>query len=216
MRLLPAESDAIDRRIATVEARTGVQVLTAVVPRSDSYVELPWKAFALGASLAALAVVVFDVEPGQWVTSGTALPHALTILGLGAACALLAIVVPGFARWFLRASHRHAAVREHAQSLFLRHELFRTRRRTAVLILVSRFERLVEILPDTGLQGRIDETAWHRVIDAMAPYLREERPFHALEAGIAAVESLLVSKGFHAGADATNELPNRPIEESNA
>jgi uncharacterized membrane protein len=54
------------------------------------------------------------------------------------------------------------------------------------------------------------------VIDTMAPHLREARPFHALEAGIAAVESLLVSKGLHADADATNELPNRPIEESGA
>ena len=41
MRLQPAESDAIDRRIADVEARTGVQVVVAVVPRSDDYLELP-------------------------------------------------------------------------------------------------------------------------------------------------------------------------------
>jgi hypothetical protein len=47
----------------------------------------------------------------------------------------------------------------------------------------------------------------------MAPHLREARPVHALEAGIADVERLLVSKGFHADAGATNELPNRPIEE---
>lgn len=216
MRLLPAESGAIDQRIATVEARTGVQVLTAVVPRSDSYVELPWKAFALGASLAALAVAVFDVQLEPWVTAGTALVHALAILGSGAACALLAVFVPSFARWFLRESHRHAAVKEHAQSLFLKHELFRTRRRTAVLILVSRFERVVEILPDTGFHGRIGEAEWRQVIDAMAPHLREARPFHALEAGIAGVESLLVSRGFHAEGHATNELPNRPIEERGA
>ena len=216
MRLLPAESEAIERRIAALEARTGVQVLTAVVPRSDSYLELPWKAFALGTSLAALAVVVFDGQLEPWAASGTALVHALAILGSGAACALLAVFMPWFARWFLRDAHRHAAVKEHAQSLFLRHELFRTRRRTAVLVLVSRFERLVEILPDTGLHGRFGETEWRQVIDAMAPHLREARPFHALEAGIIAVESLLVSRGFHAGAHATNELPNRPIEETDA
>jgi putative membrane protein len=216
MHLLPAESDAIDRRIATVEARTGVQVFAAVVPRSDSYVELPWKAFALGAALAALAVVLFDAQLEPWVTSGTALVHAVAILGFGAACALLAIFVPAFARSFLRESHRHTAVKEHAQSLFLKHEMFRTRRRTAVLILVSRFERLVEILPDTGLHGRIGEMEWRQIIDAMAPHLREARSFHALEAGITAVENLLVSRGFHPEAHATNELPNHPIEESNA
>lgn len=51
MRLSPAESEAIDRLIEAVETRTGVQVLVAVVPRSDSYAELPWKAFALGAAV---------------------------------------------------------------------------------------------------------------------------------------------------------------------
>ena len=216
MRLQPAECDAIGRRIATVEARTGVQVVVACVPRSDTYIELPWKAFALGASLAAFGVVVADMWPDPWVTWGTALLHAVAILSSAATCALLAIFVPPFARLFLRGTRWHGAVKEHAESLFLRRELFNTRRRTAVLILVSRFERRVEILPDTGLHGRVGEAEWRQVIDAMAPHLRDARPFHALEAGIAAVESLLVSKDFHIEAGATNELPNRPIEESGA
>ena len=216
MRLQPAESDAIGRRIAAVEARTGVQVIAAVVPRSDNYVELPWKAFALGAPLAAFGVVVADTWLELWVTATTTLLHAVLILGSAAACALLAIFVPSFARLFLRETRRHAAVREYAESLFLRHELFKTHGRTAVLILISRFERRIEILPDTGLHGRVGETEWRQVIDTMAPHLRDARPFHALEAGIAAVESLLVSKGLHANAGATNELPNRPIQESGA
>jgi putative membrane protein len=213
MRLQPAESDTINRRIATVEARTGVQVVTAVVPRSDSYVELPWKAFALGASLAAFGIMVADMWLDPWTTSATALLHATGILGSAAACALLAICVPPFARLFLRETRRHATVKEYAESLFLRHELFRTRRRTAVLILISRFERRVEILPDTGLHGRVGEAEWRQVIDAMAPHLRDARAYHALETGIAAVERLLVSKGFNVAGDVTSDLPNRPIEE---
>ena len=84
MRLQAAESDALDIRIAAVEARTGVQVLAAVVPRSDSYLELPWKAFALGAALAALGVALAD----RWTA---ALAPALAILGAAAASALLAV-----------------------------------------------------------------------------------------------------------------------------
>jgi putative membrane protein len=213
MRLQPAESDAITLRIAAVEARTGVQVVTAVVPRSDSYIELPWKAFALGVSLAAFVVVVADMWLEPWVTSATVLFHAVAILGSAAACALLAIFVPPFARVFLRETRRHATVKEYAESLFLRHELFRTRRRTTVLILISRFERRVEILPDAGLHGRVVEAEWRQVIDAMAPHLRHARAYHALETGVAAVERLLVSKGFNADGDATNDLPDRPIEE---
>jgi putative membrane protein len=209
MRLQPAESDAIARRIASVEARTGVQVLAAVVPRSDSYVELPWKAFALGASLGALGVVAADV-------SAPAVLHAVAMLGSGAIGALLAIFVPPFARLFLREARSHAEVKQYAESLFLRRELFATRGRTAVLILVSEFERRVEIFSDTGLHGRIGEAEWRHVIDTMVPHLRETGPFHALDAGIVAVERLLGAKGVHATASTANELPNRPIEESGA
>jgi len=209
MRLLPAESDAIDRLIETVEARTGVQVLVAVVPRSDSYAELPWKAFALGASLAGAAVVLANV----WLT---ALLDTLIILGTAAVCALLAVFIPPFARLFLRDVRSHAEVKQYAESLFFRRELFRTRERTAVLVLVSRFERRIEILPDTGLAGRVRDTDWHQVIEAMTPHLRDARAFHALQDGIGAVERVLRANGVRAAAATMNELPNRPIEEPGA
>jgi putative membrane protein len=209
MRLPPAESEAIDRLIETVEARTGVQVLVAVVPRTDSYAELPWKAFALGASLAGAAVVLADL----WLT---ALLDTLIILGTAAVCALLAVFVPPFARLFLRDVRSHAEVKQYAESLFFRRELFRTRDRTAVLVLVSQFERRIEILPDTGLAGRVRATDWRQVIEAMTPHLRDARPFHALQDGIGAVERVLLANGVRATAPTTNELPNRPIEEPGA
>jgi putative membrane protein len=209
MRLPAAESEAIDRLIETVETRTGVQVLVAVVPRSDSYAELPWKAFALGASLAGAAVVLASV----WLT---ALLDALIILGTAAVCALLVVFVPRFARLFLREVRSHAEVKQYAESLFFRRELFRTRDRTAVLVLVSQFERRIEIVPDTGLAGRVRDTDWHQVIEAMTPHLRDARPFHALQAGIGAVERVLLANGVRATAPTANELPNRPIEEPGA
>jgi len=55
------ERQKLDRRIADVEKRTGAQIVLAVVERSDVHAELPWKAFALGAALAGLAVIVLDL-----------------------------------------------------------------------------------------------------------------------------------------------------------
>jgi putative membrane protein len=213
MFLTRAEADAIDAQVARVESRTGVQIVTAVVGKSDTYVELPWKAFALGASLAAFGVVVADAWRPDWVTSRTALLHAVTILGAAAASALLAVFVPAFGRLFLRATRRELEVRHHAQSLFLTRELFRTRQRTGVLVLVSLFERRIEILPDTGLHDRVSEADWRAVIAPMTPLLRQARPFHALEEGLAALEALLAAKGFRAAEGGANELPDRPIEE---
>ncbi len=212
MFLSDAEADAIDAQIGRLESRTGVQVVTAAIGKSDTYVELPWKAFALGAALAGFAVVLADMRWPQWVTSHTALIHATTILGAAAASALLAVFVPPFARLFLRATRRDLEVRQHAQALFLTRELFKTRGRTGVLILVSLFERRVEILPDTGLHARVSKEDWGSVIARMTPRLREARPFHALQEGLAALEDLLASKGFQPGAG-PDELPDRPIEE---
>jgi putative membrane protein len=212
MFLNDAEAEAIDAQIGRLESRTGAQVVTAVVGKSDTYIELPWKAFALGAALAGFAVVLADMWWPQWVTSHSALIQATTILGAAAASALLAIFVPPFARLFLRAARRDLEVRQHARSLFLTRELFKTRGRTGVLILVSLFERRVEILPDTGLHARVSEADWESVVARMTPRLREARPFHALQEGLAALEDLLVSRGFQPGAG-PNELSDRPIEE---
>jgi putative membrane protein len=218
MFLTAAEADAIDAQVARVESRTGVQIVTAVVGKSDNYVELPWKAFALGASLAAFGVVAADTWRPEWVTANTALLHVVAILGVAVACALLAVFVPAFGRLFLRATRRDIEVRHYAQSLFLTRELFRTRQRTGVLVLISLFERRIEILPDTGLHDRVSEADWRGVVSRMTPLLREVRPFHALQEGLAALEALLVAKGLRtptAGVPG-NELSDRPIEEPGA
>ncbi len=213
MFLSSAEAAAIDRQVEAIEARTGVQIATAIVGKSDTYVELPWKAFAVGASLTAFGVVAADVWQPQWVTAATPLLEAITILGVGATGALAAIFVPPFGRLFLRTHRADSEVRHHAESLFLRRELFRTRNRTAVLLLVSVFERRIEILADTGLRQRVSEADWHVVIDRMAPQMRRTSPAQALQNGLEAVEELLLRKGSAAAGAITNELPDRTIEE---
>lgn len=207
-----SEADDIDAQVAALEARSGVQVATAIVGKTDSYSELPWKAFALGASLAGLAVVAADVWRPQWVTAGTAIAHVTTILASGGTCALAAIFIPAFARIFLRPSRRDVEVRQYAESLFLKHGLFATRDRTAVLILITIFERRIEILHDVGLADLVSENDWNAVIARMTPHMREWRPHQALQQGLLAVGDLLASKGF-AGAGGRNELPDSPIEE---
>jgi putative membrane protein len=206
----------LDALVRRVEGRTGVQVATAVVGKSDSYAELPWMAFALGVSVSALAAGVGDLLWPQWVMAGAAAVQGALTLSAGGALALLAVFVPPFARLFLRATRGEVEVRQYGESLFLRHGLFDTERRTAVLVLISRFERRVEILPDTGVQARVPVGAWHGVVERMAPCLKRGSPADALSEGLEAIESLLVAHGFSGVAGAPNELPDAPIEEEGA
>jgi putative membrane protein len=209
------ESAALEHAIADLEAKSGVQLVTAVIGKADSYVELPWKAFALGTALASLVLVVADTLSPRWSGAENALIFAVAILGAGAASGLLAVVAPPYARLFLRASRRDLEVRHYAQAFFLRRELFATRGRTGILLLVSLFERKVEILADVGLHARFDAADWRTAIDAMTPLLRERRCFGALQQGVARIEALLLAKGTTA-ARGGNELPDRPVQETGA
>ena len=209
------ESAALEQAIAGLEAQTGVQLVTAVIGKADSYVELPWKAFALGTAFAALALVVADALSPRWTGADSALIFAVAILGAGAVSALLAVAAPAYARLFLRATRRDLEVRHYAQAFFLRRELFATRGRNGILLLVALFERKVEILPDVGLHARFDRTDGRTVIDAMTPLLRERRCFGALQQGVVRLEALLLAKGMSA-ASGGNELADRPIQETGA
>jgi putative membrane protein len=216
MLLSKAESAAIEARSAQVEARVGAQVVAAIVGKAGAHAELQWKAFAIGAVLSAMAMVVADALRPQWLTGSAALVSAVTILGAGGASALLAVVSPAYARLFLRSIRRDAEVRRCAEALFLHHELFKTRQRNGVLIMVSCFERKVEILADVGFHQRVAEPEWRSVIDRITPLLRARRFADALLEALAGTEALLAAKGFAATPGSANELPDRPIDESGA
>jgi putative membrane protein len=214
--LTRTEADAIEARTAALEAHAGVQIVTAVVGKADHYVELPWKAFALGAVFAALAVVIADWLRPDWVGAHVALLHVLAILSAGLVSALLAIYMPAYARLFLTNQRRDSEVRHCAQSMFLRRELFNTRGRNGILVLVCLFEHKVEILADTGLHGRVGEPQWRSVIARMAPALAAGRIAEALLQGLARLDEILREKGPKPEPGTMNELGDGPIEERGA
>jgi putative membrane protein len=216
MFLTRAEADAIEARTAALEAHAGVQVVTAVVGKADHYAELPWKAFALGAALAALAVVIADWLRPDWASSQAALRHVLAILGSGAVSALLTIIAPSYARMFLTTQRRDSEVRHYAQSVFLRRELFATQGRNGILVLVCLFERKVEVLADQGLHNRVGEPQWRSVIARMTAALAADRVAEALELGLARLDEILRERGPPPEPGTRNELANRPIEERGA
>lgn len=208
MRKLSDEEAAdVERAIAAIEARVGVQVVAAVVPRSDGYPELPWRAFALGASVASLVALVVDIGRPDWLTTTGLLAQALTILAVACASGALAQAWPSYARLFLGAMRAASEVRQCAEGMFLARELFATPRRDALLVLVSRFERRVVILPDAFYRERVRPPEWEAVVSRMTPLLAIGRTGEAFTAGLSAIEGLLAAKGL-AATGAANALPD--------
>ena len=118
--LLDAQAEAaVQQRVATLEAATGVEAVTAVIARADSYPEIPWKAFALGASLAALATAALALREPGWEAHHAVVEAATAILAAGAAAAIATIWIAPFARLFLPRSRREGEVLQYAQVMFL-------------------------------------------------------------------------------------------------
>ncbi|MFO1311209.1 MAG: TPM domain-containing protein [Burkholderiales bacterium] len=212
MFLTAADAQAIEERVRVLERAIGVEVVTVVVGKCDVYPETVWKAFALGASMAALAVAIGDVVRPDWVTSTVVITSIVAILAAGALCALASVYVPGFARLFLRDARATVEATQYAKVEFLERQLFATKGRTAILVLVAMLERRVVIVADTGLNGIVATAEWDAVIARMTERLRGGAAREAIAAGLDAIGDLLANKGVVRGDG--NAFADAPAEES--
>jgi putative membrane protein len=196
------------RRVAEVEKRTGVEIVTAFAARCDDYPEIPWKAFALGASFGAVVCGALALTSVSWEPVAS-LKVIAAVLAAGLVAALLAVFVTPFARLFLDGGRAAAESRQYAESLFLNDELFRTASRSAVLVLVAQFERRVVLLPDRGVRERVPAEAFDRVVAQMIPLLAERRVAASFDAGLIGLDDLLRACGFRPKKAKRNELPDK-------
>lgn len=212
MRLTKEEQSLLSARVAGLETRTGVQAVAAVIGKSDSYPEAPWKAFALGAALAALYSAARSLIAYDWEAGESALEHAVIILGSGAALALLAVLLDPVARLFTDRRRRDLEVTQYAKALFFDRGLDRTRGRIGILLLVSVLERKVVILADDGFEARIDHDDWQRLTGRMTLLLSRGNVAGALHAGLEGLEALLLERGYRVEESAADELPNAVLQ----
>lgn len=203
----------LDTLISDVEKSTKTQIVLALIQRSDSYAELPWKAFALGASFSGLVVFILDVISFDWGPGISVIAVIAGILAGGAVFALLTVLIPGIAKLFLSTSRAEVEVHQYAESLFLSRELFATRKRVGILMLVSLFERKVVILPDKGLNEKLSKDDLENIIEAMAYFLKRGEISQAFEAGLKKISHVL---GANWSGKDENELSDEIIEEKGA
>lgn len=204
------QKEMLDKLVAETEKKTGVQIVLAVIKRSDSYAELPWKAFALGSVITGLFILILGLSFFNWYPEMMLAVAVSGTLAGGVLFAFLTVLIPDFAKRFLSGNRAETEVLQYAQSLFLERELFATGKRTGILLLVSLFERKVVILPDKGLETRLTENDLQKVIGAMTPNLKEQKIGAAFETGLEKLSHLL---GTTTSGYGENELPDEIIEE---
>jgi uncharacterized membrane protein len=214
MALSEKEQQQINTLVGRFEADTGIQAVAAVVERADAYPELPWKGYAIGSALGALAVVLYPHPLTDWSAASTLGYHAMAIIGAGALVAA-ATLVPALGRLLLDRVRAEGEVRQRATVMFLERGIFRTAARRAVLLLVSRFERVTIVLRDTGLAQYTSPEGLAHVAAAMRAALPRGEAA-AFEAGLDELRVLLGSHGYVATAAGANELDDGVVMERGA
>ena len=215
MPLSEKEQQEINTLVGRFEADTGIQAVAAIVDRSDAYPEIPWKAYAIGSALGALAVVLYPYPLTDWSGGYTLAFHAMAILGTGALLAA-ASLFPAIGRLLLDRVRAEGEARQRAATMFLEREIFRTSARRAVLLLVSRFERVVVVLPDTGLARYAPNAELDRVAGAMRAALLRDGEVAVFEAGFENLRRTLNAHDYVAATRDTNEIDDGVVMEKGA
>lgn len=212
--LSQSDKDHLNQLVAEAEKRTNAQIVLAVVKRSDSYAEIPWKAFAIGTSVAGLLLFLLNATIPSWYTPARVLIVLAATLATGISLALLTVFVPLLARLFLSSHRAETEVKQHAESIFISHGVFVTRKRIGVLIFVSLFERKVFILPDKGLCNLLGDEETSKIMKPMLASLRQHELRKAFEAGLNELSGILQNSIRQVpDGSGENELPNEIIEE---
>jgi putative membrane protein len=209
----PAGEAAVRQRVTSLERATGVEVIAAVVARADSYPEIPWKAFALGASLALLAAAAAALTAPGWEAAEAVVETAVAALAAGGAAALATVWVKPLARLFLPHTRRHAEALQYAQAMFLEAGLQRAPRRDGILLLVSLFEHEVVLLADQGVRDQLGPAALESVVSAVTATLTRGRIPDALLDGLTRLEETLAASGFRAQPGERDDVSQVLIQE---
>ena len=107
---------------------------------------------------------------------------------------------------------RGATVRERAVTLFGKLRVWDTEHNNGVLVYLLLAERAIEIVADRGLNSRVADAEWKRIVAAMASAFQQGRIEDGLTQALEEVSALLVQHFPLASGEANpNELPDEPM-----
>jgi len=190
----------IEFAIGEVERHTTGEIVVASVPASDDYTDVAL-AYGIASALAAAGAVhwLWPLWPAVWL--------------LWLECAVVLSCLLAFrAGPVLRALTPNARltqnVERHARVAFLEHELFATRERTGVLILISELEHRVAILGDSGIDEHVRAEGWRSHVARIGSAIASGHAADGICEVIGAI-GVVLAKRLPARTDDVNELANR-------
>jgi len=192
-----------------VEARTIGEVATVIIDRSGDYPDAEVMGGIFVGSIVSLVLTTVFFHDSVWVF----LPFAFLLF---VPSRLLFRRIPALKMGLIGKRTKNRAVWDRAIRTFYDRGLYKTKKHTGVLFLLSLLERKVVVLADKGIYGKIPQGTLNKFADMVSKGVREGKACDALCDAITSVGSLLWEYYPITDAD-TDELPNGVMyEESNS
>ena len=201
----------IIQTVREVESRTAGEIVPMVVSSSYSYP----MADVIGGMMAALpASLILSHYIGGWLWVGD--QNMWLFLGILIFSFFLFHQVckrtPWLKRLFISPREIQEEVEEAATTRFFREGLHRTRHGTGILIFISVFEQRVWVLGDKGINDKVSEEHWNKIISIITDGIKQNNQAEAICLAVKEVGNLL-EVHFPIEPDDQNELKDLIVKD---
>jgi putative membrane protein len=189
----------VERAVVALEAQTSAELVVTVRQSSGHYRAAD---LSFASLVAGLGLFVYVYHPAEFADD--AVPPALLVLY--ACAAFFCAQVPALRRRFVRGSTLRDNVRRAALTAFHEQRIDGTSARTGILIYVSLFERMVEVVPDVGVDAKKLGVEFGKAVVEVTAAIRGDG-IRQLEQGLLQMAAPLARELPRADDD-VNELPD--------
>ncbi|MEE4253031.1 MAG: TPM domain-containing protein [Desulfuromusa sp.] len=198
------EQQKIEAAVKKAETTTSGEIVPMVVNSSYEYP----RAELIGGGTLALAVgLIFS-----WAVGGESIWWFLPVFIVGFFIFQQLIRnLPDLKRKLINPEEFDIEVREKALVSFVEQGLHETRDKTGILILISLFERRVQVLADSGINAKVPENTWDEIVTIITHGLKTGNSCDAICQAVEHCGEQL-QEHFPRKADDTDELSNLIIE----
>lgn len=202
------EKEQIENAIQSLEKESSGEIVLYFAKNSDNYLEACWKA---GAIFGLFITSILSILSYYWLLPSimtTPLTIGIVIIIAMVIGILVPLLIPITRLSFISDSKVNHRVLTKARDIFLQEEVFKTVDRTGILIYISKFEHIVEVLGDSGINSKIEQKDWDYVVGLILNGIKNDKPVDGLVQAIDACKKLLLDNEFIVREDDTDELSN--------
>lgn len=200
------EKHLVKEAVASLEKESCGEIVPFFARKSDDYSEVSWYMASLlgisGLAVIALLSYTWSLPPLSFFEA------FITVVGLMLVGYFLPVILPALKRLATSKERAMEMVSLRAKEAFLNEKVYDTEERVGILIYISRLEHIVLVLGDEGINKKLQQEDWEKVVSHITDGLKRKQIGNGLVQGIGHCKELLLAHGFVRKDSDTNELSN--------